>query len=48
MAEARYYILNIVWAWKLNHKKDSWHESPITDSQTVQAQICTNTSGQET
>jgi len=43
MAEAHYYILNIAWAWKLNHNKDSRHESPITDSQTVQAQICTDT-----
>ena len=48
IAEARYYILNIAWAWKLNHNKDSRHESPITDSQTVQAQICIDTSGQET
>ena len=32
------YILKIVWAWKLNHNKDSRHVSPITDSQTVQAQ----------
>jgi len=35
MAEALNYILNTVWAWKLNHDKDSRHVSPITDSQTV-------------
>jgi hypothetical protein len=35
MAEAHYYILNIVWACKLNHNKDSRHVCPITDSQTV-------------
>jgi len=34
-AEKLYYILNIEWAWKLNHSKDSRHESPITKSQTV-------------
>jgi len=38
MTVALYNILNIVWAWKLNHNKDSRHVSPITDSQTVQAQ----------
>ena len=48
MAEAHYYILNIAWACKLNHKKDSRHVSPITDSQTVQAQICTDMLGYET
>ena len=48
IAETRYYVLKIVWAWKLNHNKDRRHESPITDSQTVQAQICTDTSGHET
>jgi len=37
MVETRYYILNIAWAWKLNHNKDSRYENPITDSQTVQA-----------
>ena len=40
MAEL-YYILNIVWIWKLN-------VSPITDSQTVQVQTCTETMGRET
>jgi len=35
MAEALYYILNIVWASKLNHNKDSKHVCPIKDSQTV-------------
>jgi hypothetical protein len=40
MAEL-YYILNIVWVWKLN-------ASPITDSQTVQVQTCTDTFGHET
>ena len=38
MTVALYNILNIVWTWKLNHNKDSRHVSPITDSQTVQAQ----------
>lgn len=37
MAEALYDILNIVWAWKLSHNKDSVRVSRITDSQTVQA-----------
>jgi hypothetical protein len=41
MAEAN-YILNIVWAWKLNRNKDSRHVSPITDSQTMQGQTYTN------
>ena len=49
IAEAHYYILNIVWAWwKRNHNKDSRHVSPITDSQTVQVQTCTCTFGHET
>jgi hypothetical protein len=43
IAEARHYILHIVWEWKLNHNKDSRHVTPITDSQTVQAQTCTYT-----
>jgi len=34
MAEA-VYILNIVWALKLNHNKDGRHVSLITDNQTV-------------
>jgi len=34
-AEALYYILNVVWAWKRNHDKDSRHVSP---SQT--ARLC--------
>jgi len=34
------YILNEVWGRKLNHNKDSRHVSPLTDSQTVQAQTC--------
>jgi hypothetical protein len=32
---------------KLNHYKDSRHVRPITDSQTVKAEICTDTLGQE-
>jgi hypothetical protein len=48
IAETHYYILNIVWAWKHNHNKDSRHVSPITDSQTVQVQTCTCTFGHET
>jgi hypothetical protein len=47
MAEA-FYILNIEWTWKLNHNKDSRHVSPITDSQNVQAQVCTDMLGHET
>jgi hypothetical protein len=31
----RFNILNITWAWKFNHNKDSRHVSPITDSQTL-------------
>jgi hypothetical protein len=31
MAEAIYYILNIEWALKFNHNKDSKYASPITD-----------------
>ena len=46
--EAHYCILNIVWARKLDHNKDSRDVIPITDSQTVQAQTCTDTSGHET
>jgi hypothetical protein len=34
-AEALYYILNIVWACKLNQSKDSRHVCTITESQTV-------------
>jgi hypothetical protein len=34
MAQAPYYIVNIVWARKLYHNKDSRYVSPITDSQT--------------
>jgi len=48
MAEALYYILNIVWLLKLNHNKDSRHVGPITGSQTVQAQTCTDMLGHET
>jgi len=48
MAEKLHYILNILWARKLNHKIDCRHVNPITDSQTVQALICTNTMGQDT
>jgi len=33
MAEALYYILNIVWAWELNRNKDCMHVSQITASQ---------------
>jgi len=47
MAAALYYILNTVWTGKLNNKS-SMHVSPITDSQTVQAQTGTDTSGHET
>jgi hypothetical protein len=46
--KAHYCILNIVWARKLNHNKDSRDVIPITDSQIVQAQTCTDTSGHET
>ena len=46
--EVLYYILNIVWAWELTHKKDSRHVSPITYSKTVQTQTCTDTQGHET
>jgi hypothetical protein len=35
MAEELHYILNIVWARKLNHNKDSTHVSSITNGQTV-------------
>jgi len=42
MAEALSYIINIVWAWKLTNNKDGKDVSPITDSQTVQAQACTD------
>jgi len=48
MAEALYYIFNIVWAWKLNHNKNSKNVSPITHSQTAHAQICTDMLGHET
>jgi len=48
MVEALYYILNIVWLLKLHHNKDTRHVSPITDSQTVQAQTCTDTLEHET
>ena len=34
--------------WKLNHNKDSRHVSPITDSQTMLAQTCTDMVGHET
>ena len=48
MSEALYCILNMVWAWN----KDSRHVNPITDretdTQTVQAQKCTDTLGYET
>ena len=46
--EAHYCILNIVWARKLDHNTDSRDVIPITDSQTVQAQTCTDTSAHET
>ena len=48
MADELYYNLNTVWAWKLNHNKDSRRVSPITDSQNLQAQICADTLGHET
>jgi hypothetical protein len=47
MAEA-VCILTIVWALKLNHNKGSRHVSPITDSQTVQAQTYSDNFGHET
>ena len=47
MAETLYCILNIEWAWKRNHSKDSRQVSPITDSQTVQAQACIDRLGHE-
>jgi len=43
MAKALHYISNTVWACKLHHNANSRHVSPITDSQTLQAQICTDT-----
>jgi len=46
-AQALYYILNTTWEWKLDHNKDSRHVSPMRDSQTVQAQTCTDTMGHE-
>jgi len=48
MADALCYIFNIVWAWKLKHNKNSRHVSAITDRQTVQTQIYTDTLGQKT
>jgi hypothetical protein len=47
MDGARCYILNSV-GTKLNHNKDKRHVRPITCSQTVQAQTCTDRLGQET
>jgi hypothetical protein len=43
MAEAFYYILSTVRVWKLSHNTDSRYVIPIKDSQTVQAQTCTET-----
>jgi hypothetical protein len=43
MTEALCYILSTVQALKLSHNADSRYVSPITDSQTVQTQICTET-----
>jgi hypothetical protein len=48
MAEEFYYMLNIEWEWNFNHNKDSTSVSPITESQTVQAQTCTEILGHET
>jgi uncharacterized protein (DUF2249 family) len=45
---ALYYVLKTDFAWRLDHKKYSTHVSSITDSQTEQAQICTDTQGHET
>ena len=42
------YILNIVWALKLNHNKESRHVHPITESQTVQAQKSADMLGHKT
>jgi len=47
MAGARCYILNTV-GMKLNHDKDSRHVRPVTDSQTVQAQTCTDRDRKQT
>ena len=47
MPEALYCILKKEWAWKHNHSKDSRQVSPITDSQTVQAQACIDRLGHE-
>ena len=47
MAEALHYISITAWARKLHHNTDSRHRSPITDSQTVQAQTCTDMLGHE-
>ena len=38
-AEALYYIVITVWPWELNNYKCRMHVSPITDSQSVQAQM---------
>jgi hypothetical protein len=43
-----YCSLNIVWACKLNHNKDSRHVSPITDSQTGHVHTCSDMMGHET
>jgi len=48
MAKALHSISNTVWAWKLHHNTQRRHLSPITDRQTVQSQICTDTLGHET
>jgi len=48
MADALCYIFNTVWAWTLKHNKESGHVCAITDSQTVQTQIYTDTLGQKT
>ena len=47
-AGALHCTSNTAQAWKLHHNTDSRPWSPITDSQTVQAQLCTETLGNET
>ena len=48
VADAICYIFNTVLAWKLKHNKDSRHVNAITDSQTVQTQVYTDTLGRKT
>jgi len=45
MTEVLHYTLHAVWARNRNHNEDSKSASPITDSQTAQAQRCTDRLG---